>query len=95
MPADGTYPLDNVIHRIMHEPRIQSLMFHIRAPERGRQRNESAEIDRLQREVKRLRQLTPPSTHKGSGKGAKGKKSLASPISPKIKPLADRGCHNW
>ena len=89
MPADGTYPLDNVIHRIMNEPRIQALMFHIRAPERGRQRNESSEIDRLQREVKRLRQHTPPSTQKGSGKGAKGKKNPGK--SSKSKDKTSRG----
>ena len=73
MPGDGSYPLDKPILQIIHEPRIQSLMFHMRAHERTRQRNDSSEVERLQRELKRLRQQTPPPQAKGTGKG-KGKK---------------------
>ena len=77
MPADGTYPSDKVILEVMREPRIQSLMFHMRAHDRTRQRNESTEIERLQRELKRLRhQPPPPQPSKGSGKG-KGKKGTS------------------
>ena len=74
MPTDGTYPRDKVILDVMREPRIQSLMFHLRAQDRTRQRSESTEIERLQKDLKRLRQQSPSAQHvKGAGKG-KGKK---------------------
>ena len=75
MPGDGRWPLDNVILEVMREPRIQSLMFHLRAQDRTRQRNESSEVERLQRELKRLRQQPPPTQptkRAGKGKGKKG-----------------------
>ena len=43
MPGDGTCPLDKVILEVMREPRIQSLMFHLRAQDRTRQRGESSD----------------------------------------------------
>ena len=69
MQGDGSYPLDKHILQIMFEPRIQSLMFHQRAQDRQRQHSNSSELERLQRENKRLRQQTPPPQFKGSGKG--------------------------
>ena len=86
MSGDGTYPLDDVILKIMQVPRIQSLMFHMRAPERTRQRNESSEINRLQREIKRLRQQPPQAPTKGAGKG-KGKKNAGKSNKSKDKTI--------
>ena len=73
----------------MEEPRIQSLMFHMRAHERTRQRNDSSEVERLQRELKRLRQQTPPPQAKGTGKG-KGKKGTGKSNQSKDKSRSDR-----
>ena len=75
--TDGMYPLDKVVLDVMCEPRIQSLMFHLRAQDRTRQRSESSEIECLQKELKRLRQQPPsaqPAKGAGKGKGKKGAK---------------------
>eukprot|EP00973_Karenia_brevis_P013401 1820177-Karenia_brevis.AAC.1 len=69
---DGSLPLDNVVRKILEEPRIQALLFPYRTSS-GSKRESDDEVTRLREEVKRLR--AQPGKGKGKAPGKGGAKS--------------------
>eukprot|EP00973_Karenia_brevis_P015903 2175479-Karenia_brevis.AAC.1 len=75
--ADGTLPLDNLMRRIMVEPRVQVLLFPHRTASGGKRDGDIDEVHRLREEIKRLKAQSggPSKSNKGSSKGSSKSKS--------------------
>eukprot|EP00973_Karenia_brevis_P043869 6075443-Karenia_brevis.AAC.1 len=86
--ANGSYPLDQILEDLLGDEQVKMLLTQMPAPAHGVKRD-SAELDRLKEENKRLKSEAQssmpsnPSKGKSAGKGKKNKRGKMSTPMPK------------